>query len=102
MDRKEMLEKLKPVALELAIQKWQDIVEGKGENLAENNCALCLLFAKDDCEGCPVKEAIGKKGCERTPYGDFVDADYRDDETAKKKIARKEVEFLKSLRKKEA
>ena len=100
MDRKEMLARLEKGEdpLELAIQKWQDIVEGKGIDHGGVNCALCKVH--EDCEDCPVFEKTKEWNCLKTPYIDYrtaVEADKS--ERILKAIAKREVAFLKSLRK---
>lgn len=92
MDKKEMLKKLREGQdpLEVSIQKWQDIVDGEGEDLGELNCALCKTFPRQDCRGCPIAEKTGKSGCDDTPY-------YADGPS--EVIAVAMLEFLKSLRK---
>ena len=102
MDRKEMLARLKKGEdpLEVAIQKWQDIVEGKGKDHGGVNCALCKVH--EDCEACPVFEKTKEWDCLETPYVAYrkaIEADQSD--KILKAIAKKELEFLKALRKKE-
>lgn len=96
MKREEMLKRLKAgeSPLELSIEKWQDIVDGKGEDQSSLNCALCEttpIDAEDECNGCIVKETTGEPNCLGTPYHDHADEDW----------AKRELEFLKYLRKKE-
>lgn len=66
-------------AKELAIKKWEWIVENKGKSFGvedsipelkglNSECAYCELFAdyKDECDGCPLsfkKEGIQVLGC---------------------------------------
>jgi len=91
MNRAEMLKRLKAGenALELSIEKWQDIVDGTGKHLSRN-CALCEVYL---CKvGCPV----GLLGCIGTPFSDYRNATSKQ---ARREAAVKEVEFLKSLRK---
>lgn len=76
--------------LELSIQKWQDIVDGKGTNDLGKNCALCEV--NDECNSCIIYQTLEKR-CAQTPYHDYIL-----DPT--KENAMKELEFLKSLRKK--
>lgn len=100
MKRKEMMNKLTACALELSIQKWKDLAKGKDLDYAndEENCALCEIFSSyDQCGDCPVKLKTGEYGCVGTPYSRF---DLEADDF--QKVALEEVEFLKSLRKKEA
>lgn len=100
MDKKEMSARLKKGEdpLELAIEKWQDIVEGKGKEEGWQNCALCARYGNSVCQGCPVS-ATGHMVCERTPYTEYTKAvEQKASKEILLKIARKEVEFLKSLR----
>ena len=94
MKPKEMMDRLTAFALELSIEKWQEVVNGKDEKLASDatNCALCQIFQHHLCKGCPVNEKTGE-GCAMTPYIDYEHAQTRS-------AAEKEVKFLKSLRKK--
>ena len=95
MKPKEMMDRLTAFALELSIEKWQDIVDGKGEELGDDNCALCQVFGHLDCKDCPVSKKTGDIGCDSTPYMDY-DPDNPKNHIA---VAKKEVKFLKSLRK---
>ena len=86
-------------ALELSIEKWQDIVDGTGEELEDKNCALCKLYNKKEeneesnCLPCPIYKRTGKKYCQNTPYEEYYCYPIRG-----KKKAEAELEFLKSLR----
>lgn len=94
MKRKTMIARLKKGEdpLEVAIQKWQDIVDGKGEDNDSKNCALC--YTAEDCEDCPVvTRGGGMSGCDGTPYVKYDPGD----ENARE-MAKEELEFLKSLR----
>jgi len=96
LNRKDMLARLKKGEdpLELSIEKWQDIVDGKGRDYGSDNCALCEIY---HCSLCPVKrKAIF--GCQGTPYPDYENATTT---KQRKKFAKLELEFLKSLRPKE-
>ena len=101
MDRKEMQARLKKGEdpLEISIAKWEDIAKGKDlDEFGSYNCALC--YVRDDCRSCPVLEKTGKITCDDTPYDEYEDAwNHNADEQTLKAIAKKEVEFLKSLRK---
>ena len=104
MNRKEMLARLKKGEdpLEISIAKWEDLAKGKNMGkYGSINCALCYLYDKNDCNGCVIAEA-GYEGCLGTPYEEYYDAYEDADEDTLKAIAQKEVEFLKSLRKKKA
>jgi hypothetical protein len=97
MDRKEMLERLEAGEnpLEVSIQKWQDIVDGKGKNDGAFNCALCLTFR---CKDCPVTVKTGGHSCHHTPYYYYILAEERGDKELMRKYALEELIFLKSLR----
>jgi len=101
--KKETLE-----ALEKSIEKWEKIVAGKGEDRGRDDCALCKLFRKESCVGCPVYAKTGHLGCRGTPYVRWVNHhDYKHfDESSEiyeiecsecKRLAQEELEFLKSL-----
>lgn len=83
MERQEMLDRLSagegPLAL--SIEKWADIINRVGRDLLTENCALCVRYFNQGCEGCPVydfvKSTLKKEelalspklnGCRRTPY----------------------------------
>lgn len=97
MDRTEMLKRLRKGEdpLELSIEKWQDIVDVKGENLGAYNCALCELYLSRGCNGCVIYEKTKCSGCLGTPYEKCI-------HYSSLKDVLEELEFLKSLRKKEA
>lgn len=75
--------------LELSIQKWQDIVDGKGEDDGSENCALCEVY---DCSNCIITKEWETR-CSRTPYAEYKTYPTREN-------ALKELVFLQSLRKK--
>ena len=80
--------------LELSIEKWQDIVDGKGRDYSTKNCALCEV-SKLVCGGCLVfKSNHYYWGCDWTPYRDYQEARTKE---GRKEAAKKEVEFLESL-----
>ena len=103
MDREEMLIRLKKgeEPLEIAIQKWQDIVDGTGSNEDSYNCALCEVHLElEGCQACPVGEKTGLDGCDGSPYTDYSTACVKRANPQKlTKLAKEELEFLKSLRK---
>lgn len=85
--------------LELSIEKWQDVVTGRGKCYGEVNCALCEKFnnwkVDKNCEGCPVFRTTGKQYCEGTPYDEYSPS------TPNKKLnklAKEELAFLIGLR----
>lgn len=98
MNRSEMLKRLEAGedALELSIEKWQDIVDGKGKNYDSLNCALCESIPT--CKLCIIFKKTGESDCEETPYEKYDEAHTT---KQRKKYALEELEFLKSLRKKE-
>ena len=59
-------------ALELSIAKWVAIVKGVGKDHGSNNCALCDLYIKNNCFGCPVEIRTGTMFCSKTPYDDWI------------------------------
>lgn len=105
MYAKEMVERVEngEDPLELSIEKWVDIVDCfenaetdsdcTGLENSSSNCALC--FTHPDCDNCPVYLFTGIIGCADTPYVKFIST-YGISE--KKRIAKKELEFLKLLR----
>jgi len=74
MNKYEMLYRLKKGEgpLELSIQKWEDIVKGKGENEGSENCGLCKRFYGSvwgfHCHRCPIMKHTGSPFCRGTPY----------------------------------
>lgn len=76
-------------ALKGSIQKWQNIVDGTGEDLGTKNCPLCQLYWEDSCSGCPVFDKTQYNYCYTTPYWDYCMGD--------PESGRPELEFLQSL-----
>lgn len=102
MNRKEMLERLTKGedALELSIEKWRDVVDGKGWAIDATNCALCHKYINVGCMGCPVFKRTHSNYCGRTPYYEYGDAKNAGaSEDKLKQIAQRELEFLEGLRK---
>lgn len=104
--RKEELKK----ALKGSIKKWKAIVKStKAIDEGAYNCPLCQLFY--DCSGCIVMEAVGTRGCRKTPYAEWhyhqenVHLDFSSDCHRVKgcktclSLAKEELKFLKSLEK---
>ncbi len=94
------------VALKGSIRKWERIVAGKGIDLGTENCPLCKLFYKKGCIGCPVKEETGFNWCFLTPYDEWLlhhELEHGKPVILKvkcdtcKKLAERELKFLKSL-----
>lgn len=64
-------------ALEESIRHWEANVAAERPNEASvwgGDCALCQVFAEDDCRGCPVFQNQAEKDCFGTPYYDAHDA----------------------------
>jgi len=118
MNRKEMLARLKAGEnpLEVSIQKWVDLSNSRiTYSVGQSNCALCELHnhestsllrrifgrSKGWCEDCPVFKKTQTAFCQNTPFEQYATALFEGKTTEKKlrKIAKREVEFLKSLRK---
>jgi len=105
-------------ALEKSIQKWEKIVAGEGVDEGPNNCALCKLFSDVDCYNsklgvsCPASDIESYlDGCCGTPWEEWRDhheekhgTKYYEPKKVEcrecKRLAKKELEFLKSLREK--
>ena len=111
MYRDEMLVRLAKGedSLELAIEKWEDLVkhldsiggyDDYDNNLesGNDNCALCETHSH--CCGCPVAQNSGYTNCFQTPFYDYEDAAEVGDLDAMRDAAKRELEFLKGLRKK--
>ena len=97
-------------ALALSVQHWANNATGREKSTSSRSCALCLLFLhtsendKDDCVGCPVRKATGKKYCFGTPYkkahdilSHNIQLDDSDRELAFRVAALEEYDFLKTL-----
>ena len=86
--------------LRIAIQKWETIVslieqEGRRfDNGGSGTCALCKVYARSGCTGCPVFVATGLDACDGTPYEDWT---WADNMAAKLDTAQAEVIFLKEI-----
>jgi hypothetical protein len=90
-----------------SIEKWEKIADATGVDRGAENCPLCQKFLKNRgvtgkaCAGCPVKESTGMQYCDGTPYSEWLQRNpttprvVRDHAT--KRIALKEVKFLRSL-----
>lgn len=100
-------------ALKGSIKKWEEIVCHDGVDDGTANCPLCQKFriGYARCLQCPVYKCMGISGCRGTPYIPWYDAIWRykydvigtinaphiayTDELAE--LAKKELEFLRSL-----
>ena len=96
-------------ALQESIEHWQNIVSGEDYYF----CSLCGEFSGNSCKGCPIYSKTGHMNCENTPWEEFKrhiteeHKPYVNDFTTRiycpecKRLAQKEVDFLKSLVQKE-
>ena len=89
-------------ALKASIAHWQENLAkakaGKRFELGSSECALCGLFAEDDCNGCPVKDKTKIFGCIGTPYYKVRNVLlYRRQSGDLAEATKDEVEFLQSL-----
>jgi len=73
-----------------SIKKWEGIVAGTETDKGPLNCPLCKLYISNVCRSCPVMQNTKEKGCLGTPYDKY-------DDTPTKKVAKKELYYLKSL-----
>ena len=105
MTREEVIE-----AIEGSIEKWNNIAFHGGVDRGVLNCPLCLMFSycKD---GCPVYIYSGSDKCRKTPYTDWsmhyntAHSEYSSFslEDGKvlcptcKKMAKKELDYLKKV-----
>jgi len=78
--------KQKLTAIKESVDKWDLIAHGKGEDMGQDNCALCHLFfiennmysipgevpEKGTCYGCPVYKKTGLHLCRGTPYEEYL------------------------------
>lgn len=96
-----MLNEEQSAALELSIQHWERLSSGNrqpGEGVGSNDCALCLNYFKQGCNGCPVSQKTGATLCRKTPYAETQRHKYNLNSPEFKEAAKEELEFLKSLR----
>ena len=100
-----------------AIKKWKKIRYEGGEDLEDKNCALCIKYKGEDdfkekpCTACPVCKKTGQSYCQGTPYiawsGHLMrkhkhiwgsdKAVIRPDCPVCKRLATREINFLRSL-----
>ena len=86
--------------LKLSIKKWRDIVNHKGTNEANENCALCYVHRPEhgnnpdlneyECNTCPVYKKTGKAWCHGTPLDRYY-------ALPTVEVAKQELKFLQSL-----
>ena len=98
-------------ALEASIAHWRENAAAAHPDDADLSCAacaLCGLFRKQQCEGCPVARRAGTAWCGKTPFAPAIEALHAwyftlpgEDEAeaaAFRAAATREAEFLESLR----
>lgn len=109
-------------ALEGSIKHWEENLAAETPDQAElgvNHCALCRVFYRNNCNGCPVRNKTGDSYCNYSPYeyahnkhNDWENTYLKNEdklylctkkEVLKKRTqwriaAREELKFLKSLR----
>jgi len=102
-------------ALEESIAHWERMRASRSvtdffkERPSDGDCALCNLFIRHDCKGCPVMERTGEMGCEKSPYikankalfnweRDSVGKGRTVWRTVWRRAATREINFLRSLR----
>lgn len=89
-------------ALKNSITHWEricDPVTTMEEEIGVRSCALCQLFWRNNCNGCPVTIASGNILCQDTPYYEVQKA-YKESGKGSPEYlaaAKKELEFLLSL-----
>ena len=96
--------------LDLSIEKWRNVVKHLYKitrfeeydwevEMGACNCALCFVYARYKCNGCPIKKATGYGSCDKTPYESFREARMDKNLEGMRKAAIAELKFLKSLKK---
>jgi hypothetical protein len=55
--------------MEASVRKWERIIDGKGSDGGVLDCPPCRIFYPLVCFGCPIAQYVGKKFCQKTPYG---------------------------------
>lgn len=64
-------------ALQKSIDHWKRLAtktHNPKESIGPNHCALCIEFFHNHCEGCPVMEKTGERGCYKTPWSEIEGA----------------------------
>lgn len=92
-------------ALIASRDKWLRNAEAETPDeylIGPSNCALCVEFWRDNCDGCPVYVSTGLRYCAGTPYGAAENAHANwiygeGTKAAAQAAAREEAAFLDSL-----
>ena len=86
-------------AIELAIKKWEFVVDSMSYDLrvccgGTSTCALCLRYT-EECLGCPISRIACISGCGATPFEHIL----LEEDSASLDLmwAKREVEMLKAL-----
>lgn len=74
-----------------SIEKWFSVRDDGKEERGRRDCALCTLFYRNGCYGCPVRDKTDLPYCKGSPYQKWSGG------TETKAIATKEINFLISL-----
>ena len=89
-------------AVQLSIEKWEDIINDEGIDDGGFNCALCHQYIR--CYECPIHKLTDKFDCRGTPYEKWIQHQTNSHLGPKrikcntcKRLAKKELEFLKGL-----
>lgn len=100
-------------ALEGSIEKWEKIIDKKGEDRGSSNCPLCLLFVGYEEEECVLPDGSRKRcplekkgdGCSNIAYMNWC-SHLRDQHSKKPRsvqcktcveLAKQELKYLKSF-----
>ena len=95
-------------ALEKSIAHWREnevVTSKKDADINSSTCALCHMFLDreddnmtDGCAGCPVSSHTGRFKCQGSPWELVYDTLFYYSLANFQKAAKKEREFLESLR----
>jgi len=98
--KKLKMSKRSKAALDKAIKHWEVDVKENNEYPRSDNCALCGLYIKNECQGCPVCIKAKQSECYRTPYYEYTAVldllGIASDIAQRKRLAQKEIDFLKT------
>lgn len=95
-------------ALKQSIAHWERNVAAQTIDdikMGMDYCALCELYYRHDCKGCPVRAATGRPYCVGSPYESVYEAAWalEDKDPTEQRwatyraAAQAELDFLKSL-----
>lgn len=53
---------------------WHILLDPMSADVSPKACPACKMYllARLSCKGCPIAEKTGLRGCEGTPYDDFI------------------------------